>query len=313
MGIPLDQLDPTASPQRDHVVPAIRESLTVRLSVAQILGLLQQGDIPDGAVALAKLAADARDSANHTFDPTASGLDAKTVQAAIDEIRGLIGDGWGLIKRTVITASRTHNFDPTATRALVEVQGGGAGGQSALSPAARASAAGAGGGAGGFASKFFALSGISSATIVVGSGGAAGASGGTSSYDDGTNTVTATGGGSVSAATGATGARSEPGGAGGTGSGGDLNVSGQPGNGAFSTGMDAVASQTVALSGEGASSRFGGGGRTVTLNISTASSAAGTAATGFGAGGGGAAAVAAGAGANGGAGSPGVVVIWEFR
>ncbi|MCD1264556.1 hypothetical protein B5M44_24110 [Shinella sumterensis] len=55
MGITIEDLSPTALPGRDHVVPAMREGLTVKLTIAQILSLLTSNDIPAAAVTIAKL------------------------------------------------------------------------------------------------------------------------------------------------------------------------------------------------------------------------------------------------------------------
>lgn len=69
-GIRIDALSPTVLPSREHEFPAMREGLTVKLSVGQILALLTAGDIK--------------------FDPETGGaLDAETVQAAIDELAGV--------------------------------------------------------------------------------------------------------------------------------------------------------------------------------------------------------------------------------
>ncbi|UNK39399.1 hypothetical protein MNR02_06740 [Shinella sp. H4-D48] len=45
MGIRIDALDATATPSRDHELPAMKDGATVRLSVDQMLGLLDAGDI----------------------------------------------------------------------------------------------------------------------------------------------------------------------------------------------------------------------------------------------------------------------------
>lgn len=63
MSIPtkrLDSLDTTINPQRDHEVAAMRDGISNKLRIEQILALLQSSDIPNDAVTLAKLAADAR-------------------------------------------------------------------------------------------------------------------------------------------------------------------------------------------------------------------------------------------------------------
>ena len=63
MSIPtkrLDALEPTANPGRDHKVAAMRDGISNNLRIEQILSLLQADDIPDDAITLAKLGADAR-------------------------------------------------------------------------------------------------------------------------------------------------------------------------------------------------------------------------------------------------------------
>jgi microcystin-dependent protein len=56
MAIRIDALDPTVNPQRDHEFPAMRSALTVKLTVAQILGLIEAGDLPSGVLASLALA-----------------------------------------------------------------------------------------------------------------------------------------------------------------------------------------------------------------------------------------------------------------
>ena len=99
--IRLDGLNPTFSPQRDHEVAAMRDGISNKLRVEQILALLQSSDIPNAAVTLAKLAADARAAENHTLDAAIAdvlGLDPadRNVQKAIESLvaRGgkLIGE-----------------------------------------------------------------------------------------------------------------------------------------------------------------------------------------------------------------------------
>jgi hypothetical protein len=90
MSIRIDGLDPTVNPQRDHEFPAMRDGVSNKLTVAQVLSLIGTGDIPDEAVTLAKLADDAVDSANHTFDDTVAELGETNVQGAINALKVLI-------------------------------------------------------------------------------------------------------------------------------------------------------------------------------------------------------------------------------
>ena len=86
----LDGLDSTINPQRDHEVAAMRDGISNRLRVEQILALLQSSDIPNAAVTLAKLAADARAAGNVTFDDTDAQLGETDVQGAIEAAKALI-------------------------------------------------------------------------------------------------------------------------------------------------------------------------------------------------------------------------------
>jgi hypothetical protein len=56
MAIRIDALDPTVTENRGHEVPAMREGITVKLTLAQILGLIQKGDFPADVVASLDLA-----------------------------------------------------------------------------------------------------------------------------------------------------------------------------------------------------------------------------------------------------------------
>jgi hypothetical protein len=51
MGIRIDALDATATPSRDHEVPAMNDGATVRLSVDQMLGLIEASDVQAGVAA----------------------------------------------------------------------------------------------------------------------------------------------------------------------------------------------------------------------------------------------------------------------
>jgi len=106
MSIPtkrLDALDPTFSPERDHEVAAMRDGVTNKLRIEQILALLQTSDIPDAAVTLAKMAAEARDASNHTFDDT-------TAQLGETDVRGAIVEAYKRSRLTPGTAS-VNNLD----------------------------------------------------------------------------------------------------------------------------------------------------------------------------------------------------------
>ena len=85
----LDGLNSTINPQRDHEVAAMRDGVSNKLRIEQILALLQTSDIPDAAVTLAKLAADARAASGHTFDDTTAQLGETDVQGAIEALAAI--------------------------------------------------------------------------------------------------------------------------------------------------------------------------------------------------------------------------------
>lgn len=137
-----------------------------------------------------------------------------------------VSDVSGLSSMQVFTSSGTWTRPAGITKVMVEVQGAGGGGGSADNYNSQ------GGGAGGYAKKLLDVSSISSATITIGSGGAggtaspitSGSSGGNSSWSDGTNTITANGGGGGQYADGGGASRSVNGG---SASGGDINLDGK--------------------------------------------------------------------------------------
>jgi len=124
------------------------------------------------------------------------------------------------IIQTIHSANATHTFNTRTHMVMAEVWGAGGSGSKDTSGGATPGAAG------GYAQKIF-VKPAATATIVVGAGGAGvsadpsnGNAGGTSSYTDGTNTLSCTGGGGGILATRATA---------GTASGGNKNESGADG------------------------------------------------------------------------------------
>jgi hypothetical protein len=84
MPIRIDELSPTALPSRDHVVPAMKDGLTVMLEVGQIADVAKvtvaETYDPNGKET------DAFDTANHAYNNSTSGLAAESAQDAIDEL-----------------------------------------------------------------------------------------------------------------------------------------------------------------------------------------------------------------------------------
>jgi hypothetical protein len=56
MGTRIDELTPSGSPSRNHALAAMLSGATVKLTVAQLLALIQTGDLPDQIITSLKLA-----------------------------------------------------------------------------------------------------------------------------------------------------------------------------------------------------------------------------------------------------------------
>lgn len=225
---------------------------------------------------------------------------------------------WGAVGDTLtgiqtFTADGTYTPSTGVSRIIVIVTGGGGSGSGydATSASARIYHSG-GGGAGSTAIKN--ISGVTSGysgTVTIGSGGAgvndAGSNGGTSSFADGTNTLSATGGLSSARQTNTVSGGSF-GGNGGTATGGALNI----GGGAGDPGIGVEDGVGIA-SGAGGSSYWGGGGRGGARGSSGIADGGDGTAHGSG-GGGGAGAHGASGSVDfvGGAGADGIVVVYEY-
>ncbi len=209
-----------------------------------------------------------------------------------------------------LVASRWFGATATWTRpagvrfVLVVAQGAGGGGGGAAG-ASGAAAAGAGGGAGALSIGFLDVTALPSATISVGTGGSAGAATGGNGGNGGASafaaSVTAPGGAGGPGMAAAAYATATAGGAGATSGSGDWSFAGTPGGGGLR--LDAA----NLVSGNGARSFFGGGGRG---SVGTVAGAAGTA---RGSGGGGGSTAGSTTGSAGGIGADGIVWILEFE
>lgn len=199
-----------------------------------------------------------------------------------------------------VTASSTFVAQTLTARVRAILNGGGGGGGTAASTATGAVSGGGGGSGGGYVEKTL-LSGFNGLTIAAGLGGAAGAAGGTSSFGP---SLSAPGGNAGSTGATATASQNFVGGtAGPTGTGGDVNVSGGIGWGAFYG--------TNVISGKGGSSMFGDGAYYVSGAATTGT--VGVAAVSPGTGGSGAAnGSAVASNIAGGAGAGGIVILEEY-
>lgn len=214
------------------------------------------------------------------------------------------------LKRTIYT-SGTNTFTPMAAThtIMAYVQGGGGGGGSSGTGNAGNDNAGGGGGSGAYTHKKYTFSAAATYTATVGGGGAGGVAasnngttGTLSSFTDGSVQINGAGGlGGVFGPAIAAAPLVAPGGAGAAANAnGDFNAAGSPGG----PGLRLAAA--VAISGDGGSSEFGGGG-VGALN----GRATGAAGANYGSGGAGGENNAAG-GAAGGGGSAGIIIVDEF-
>jgi hypothetical protein len=196
--------------------------------------------------------------------------------------------------RQVFSASGTFVVPPGVTRVRVQVWGGGGGGGGAANSAN--GFAGTGGGGGGYADRRrIDVTPGQSIPVTIGAGGSAGPAGG-SGGAGGSSSF----GAFCSATGGAGGAHQSPSGTTqttpGTGTGGDLNITGQPG-------MQVLPNGSTAYGGQGGGAPRGGLGSSMSIGSAGAGSA-----PGGGGGGGGGSGSAPGA-----AGAPGLVIVeWEI-
>jgi len=217
-----------------------------------------------------------------------------------------------LIKVTYLTSTTqltNQSLDANTTAILVKMVGGGGAGAGVNGAA---SAAGGGGGAGGYLEKY--ITGISSSTKYSFNCGAGGTGVSAADGNNGDSTQFTilsvsykAGGGKGGKYLAGGGKTSAMGGAGGTSVNGNINAGGAPG------GWTWVRNGEQASSGAGGSSPFGGGGIGIAYTDNVAGSSVGYAANGNGAGGGGACngtTITARAGGNG---SPGLIIIYEYR
>lgn len=215
----------------------------------------------------------------------------------------------GRLKQIVtITSSGTYTPSSGTSFLVVEGWGGGGGGGGAGSSSGNASVGG-GGGAGGY--FFGTISSVSSSyPIVIGAAGVAGTptviggSGGTTSF--GSSLFTAIGG---SGGQSYSAAQSSPqggsgGGVGGGATGGVVNSKGMNGS------IGLWPSASIGFSGGGGTDRLGSGGSQAIIALSSYS--AGSAGVGYASGGGGAVSSNGATASNGGAGTPGIIMVYEY-
>ncbi len=200
------------------------------------------------------------------------------------------------------TSSGTWTKPSGCKRVRVRAVGGGGGG--GATAAASQCCAASGGGSGGFGEGIYNVTGTSTVTVTIGAAGTAGAAangnggnGGTTSFGALLSANGGAGGSGMTSGTGASYMPAQPAAA--VGLGGFVNAGGNSGLPSHR------ASATIFMSGQGAPSYLGGGGR------GTSFEAAGSAGGAPGAGGAGAASSSA-TGFAGGAGAAGIVIVEEF-
>jgi hypothetical protein len=210
-------------------------------------------------------------------------------------IKQIVGIG-RLLGQKVFTNSGVYIPDPMAKKIRITIVGGGGGAGGCQASASNETYFGAGGGAGATIISMFTLTGAVNYPVVIGSGGTGGtaasngSNGGTSAF----STVLAAPGGEGG---GKSGVSNTNGGRGGVATNGDIRIDGGYG-GDGQSGL-------IAVTGQGGSSYFGGGGR--------AGAGGGISGSAPGTGGGGAYDSGySGIAMKGGDGAPGIVIIEEF-
>lgn len=325
MAIRVDALNPTVLPSLEHEFPAMKDGLTVKLTLQQVYDLIEIGlaaGAPPDLNTLAKMASAIgndpvfSNTVAASLNTLAAGLaarlrfDSAQTLSPAEKLLAIANLGLGYtFKRIVRITSSQFYTRPSNVRAILilGVAAGGAGG-SANTPSGTPNVGG-GGGAGEYGVIFIENPGASYAvTIGAGGapgapGGAAGGNGGDASFDSALSLKGGVGGpGGSSTATPPYVVGQGTGGEG--GSGGDLRIPGEFGM------IGIILSSASRLSGDGASSPFGRGGRCVANNSNTVDQA-GRAAFGYGAGGSGGMSSTT-VQRQGGAGAPGYFEVWEY-
>lgn len=255
------------------------------------------------------------------------GTGASTAAAA----RTNLSTTGNLFQTTAITSSTTFNFHADTKFYRVKMIGGGGGGGSAgdNSNITDRVAPASGGGSGAYCEGFFAKT-ASTATVVIGAAGAggtlgnSGSAGGDTTFNDGTESLSAGGGNAgVGAIETATAAFREASGARGSATGGNiLNRPGYRGDDGLGINNAGASTTAIAKGGNGARTDFGDGGKGGAARATsgaTENGQAGADAVGYGSGGGGACWVYTSGGAtaitnyDGGDGAPGLVIVEEYR
>ena len=316
-----DQTDPTKQAQfvASAISPATTRSFTLPNASATIVGLDTAQTLQNKTIDNTNAATflDTQFTVQDNADPTKQArVNASGISAATTRTYDLPNANGTLALTSDITqylpfTRRVFLSDGTWTRPTgcrsVKVTVVGAGGGSGAVNAA-AGRAGSGGGGGGSGISVLNVTAIASSTITVGEGGTAGVNGGaapgtggTSSWTDGTNTITCTGGGG--GANDTTGG-AVAGGDGGTVTGvGVLNCAGQKGG--------IAAGSAVAIVAAGGCSGFGFGFGPLPRAVGAAPTG-GLVGTGYGAGASGACTGTGVTGQNGAAGTKGIVIVEEF-
>jgi len=222
-----------------------------------------------------------------------------SIYDAVGKLQVSTGSGRYLRTR-VFTSGTSFTVSADASSIFCRLQAPGGGGGNCVT-AVTNSAAGGGGASGGYAEKTFAVVPGATVTYTVPAGGASATAGTDATVVSGGVTVTAKGGPAGVAQTVAAPPLVSLGGAApAVSTNGDVNASGAPGG---SGNCEAAA---IAVSGQGGSSLFGGGG------TARSTQGIGNAAVGFGSGGGGGVILSGGANVAGGAGSAGLLIVDEF-
>jgi len=308
----ISQLDPGSALAGLEMIPDVQSGVTVRTTPSAVATYVL-GQLPDLPVEVK----DANFEILNSVDTTkvarfsAAAISPATTRSyTLPNANGTLALTSDItqylpITRQVFASSGTWTR-PTGCRSVKVTVVGAGGGSGAVN--ASAARAGSGGGGGGVGVSILDVTAIASSTIAIGAAGTAGVNGGaapgvggTSSWTDGTNTITCTGGGGgVNDTTGVQLA----GGAAGTATGGNiLNLSGQAGG--------IAAGALFALTATGGAPALGLGVTVISRPVG-GGSVAGSSPAGYGAGATGACTGTGVTGQNGAAGTQGIVIVEEF-
>ena len=118
--IRIDELNPTELPNRGHELPAMRDGIAVKLTAAQILELIQSGDIPADAIDTSQIADEAVTNAKLADEAVTNAKLAEMAEATIKG-RAAGADTGAPVDLTAAQVSDILKDEPWAFKAIGEL------------------------------------------------------------------------------------------------------------------------------------------------------------------------------------------------